>query len=241
MYTAAAGMAAQQQRIDAVSNDLANLNTAGYKHTRIAFRDLVYTQAPMGAARGVAEGSGAAATTIGRSAAQGALIQTGRTLDVAIQGSGYLQVRRANGQLALTRAGNLQLDNRRRLTTSQGELVQPTITLPAGATESDVDIASDGTVEVRGQRIGRLRLVDVPAPAGLLAQGDNTFAPTTASGPVRPASARTTLQQGALEGSNVDLADAMSDLVDAQRSYELASKAIQMQDQMAEIANGVKR
>jgi flagellar hook-basal body protein len=110
MYSAAAGMAAQQQRLDALSNDLANTGTTGYKKLRVAFRDLVYTPTGPGAAPGVQEGAGAAATLVGRGAAQGALQRTDRPLDVALQGPGFLQVRRADGAQVLTRDGNLQLD-----------------------------------------------------------------------------------------------------------------------------------
>src|SRR3712207_345542 len=117
MYTAAAGMAAQQQRLDAVANDLANANTTGYKKLRVAFRDLVYTPTGPGASPGVQEGAGSAATLIGRGSAQGALQRTDRPLDVAVQGPGYLRVTNGNGQPVLTRDGALQIDANNRLTT----------------------------------------------------------------------------------------------------------------------------
>jgi flagellar basal-body rod protein FlgG len=239
MYSAAAGMAAQQQRLDAVANDLANTGTTGYKQLRIAFRDLVYTPVGPGAAPGVQEGSGAAATVIGRGSEQGALQRTDRKLDVAIHGPGFLQVRRADGTQALTRDGNLQVDSQGRLVTARGE--QTGIRLPAGAVQDDISIASDGTVQIAGKAAGRLQLVDVRAPQGLRAVGDNGFAVTPQSGPATPAGATTSLEQGALEASNVDVAGAFTDMMEAQRAFELASKAIHMQDQLAEIANGVKR
>jgi flagellar basal-body rod protein FlgG len=232
MHAAAAGMAAQQGRIDALSNDLANVSTTGYKRARVGFRDLVY------AASGA--GSGAAVASLGRGLAQGALRRTDAPLDVAIQGQGYLQVRRADGSPALTRDGALHADAQGRLVTSSGEQLQPAIALPAGTDAADVKIAGDGTVTAGGRRIGRIEIVDVPAPQGLQPLGGSLFAVTAASGPAR-AAAGATIEQGALESANVDMADAMVELMDAQRSFQLASRAIQVQDQMMEIANGVKR
>src|SRR3954453_7390134 len=140
---AAAGMAAQQQRLDAVSNDLANANTNGYKHTRVGFRDLVYTQAGRSSAQGVEIGAGAAAVDVGRGLAQGVLRNTGEPLDLAIEGDGFLQVRlpgrrgaaspprpRPDGRTGLTRDGNLRRDPQGRLTNSSGNLIQPTVTIP---------------------------------------------------------------------------------------------------------------
>jgi flagellar basal-body rod protein FlgG len=238
MYSAAAGMAAQQERLSALSNDLANVNTTGYKRVRVAFRDLVYTPAGPGTSAGVQEGSGAAATSVGRGAAQGALKRTDRTLDVALQGPGFIQARRGDGSVALTRDGALQVDAQGRLVTSSGH--QTGVTLPAGADASKLQITPDGRVLAGDRTLGRLELVTVRSNDGLLAEGDNTFSPTAQSGPA-VAAAAPRLEQGALEGSNVDVADAMTDMMEAQRAFELSSRAIRMQDQMLEIANGVKR
>lgn len=237
MYTAAAGMAAQQQRLAALSNDLANVNTTGYKRVRVAFRDLVYTPAGPGTAPGIQEGAGAAATSVGRGAAQGAIKRTDRQLDVAIDGPGLIRVRNPAGAQVLTRDGSLQIDSRGRLVTNQGHLTG--ITLPRGTAEGDVNIAADGTVSANGRSVGSLDLVTVRANDGLAANGDNTFSITAASGPAN--AARVRVSQGALEMSNVDVADAMADMIEAQRSFELASRAIRMHDQLLEIANGVKR
>lgn len=242
LYSAAAGMNAQQQRIDGVANDLANSSTTGYKHVRVGFRDLLYSAQGGGAGPTVLAGAGAAAGFIGRSQEQGATLNTGQPLDVAIQGPGFLQVRRPGGSLALTRDGSLRLDATGRLTTKDGDLVQPLITVPGGTTPDELSIGADGTVRVGdGRALGRIELVTVPAPDGLQALGDNLFAATAQSGAATAAGNDTTLRQGALEGSNVDVGDAMVDMIDAQRSFQLASKAIQMQDQMLEIANQVKR
>jgi flagellar basal-body rod protein FlgG len=238
LYTAAAGMAAQQQRMDALSNDVANTNTAGYKRVRIGFRDLVYQQ---DGGSGVRTGSGAAATQIGRGYEQGAFQQTGEPFDMAIGGEGYFQVRRADtGQTALTRNGSFRLDATGQLVTADGDRLVPPIQIPRGVDAKTVNIGPDGTVAAGGRRIGQIQLVTVPAPTGLSAQGSGYFQVTAASGGIRRAGGAT-IEQGVLEASNVDLADAMVDMMDAQRSYSMASKAIHMQDQMMEIANGVKQ
>jgi flagellar basal-body rod protein FlgG len=241
LNTAAAGMAAQQARIDAVANDLANANTTGYKHVRVGFRDLVYTQAGRSSAQGPQTGAGAAAVDAGRSFAQGALERTDQPLDIAIQGDGFLHVRLADGTEALTRDGSLHVDGEGRLVTSSGAFVQPRITVPAGVDPSSVSIGPDGAVIADGRRLGRLELVAVRSPQRLRPLGDNAFATTPESGAARRAPAATTLTQGALEASNTDLADAMVSMIESQRAFQLTSKAIQTADQMWEIANGVKR
>src|SRR3954469_15394420 len=150
MYTAAAGMAAQQTRLDAVSSDLANVDTTGYKSARVAFRDLVYDDAQgYGAAKGVTIGAGSAATSIGRSSAQGDLQQTERSLDVALNGPGFIQVKLKDGTKALSRDGNLEVAPDGRLALHTGQPIEPAIKLPAGADADQVKIASDGTVSYK--------------------------------------------------------------------------------------------
>jgi flagellar basal-body rod protein FlgG len=242
MYTAAAGMAAQQTRLDAVSANLANVDTTGYKSARVAFRDLVYDDAQgYGAAKGVDIGAGSAATSIGRSAAQGALENTGRSLDVALNGPGFIQVKLKDGTKALTRDGNLEVDPTGRLKLHTGQLLEPAIKIPAGASTDAIKIGADGTVSYNNTSLGQLKLLDVPAPAALTGGPDNTFVATTGSGATRAAVKSTLLTQGALEGSNVDEAQAMTDMIEAQRAFQLASKAITTQDQILEIANQVKK
>jgi flagellar basal-body rod protein FlgG len=241
MYTAAAGMAAQQARLDAVANDLSNINTTGYKHVRMAFRDLVYQEAGPGGAPGVRTGAGAAATVIGRSVRQGAFQETGEALDVGVDGPGYIQVRLRDGRTALTRDGNLQVAADGLLKVHTGELIEPPIRIPAGASLDRVTIAPDGRVELDRRAIGHIRLVDVPAPGALQGGPDNSFVPTAASGAIRAADAHTALRQGVLEASNVDAAEALTGMIESQRAFELASKAISTQDQLLEIANGVKK
>jgi flagellar basal-body rod protein FlgG len=244
LNSAAAGMAAQQQRMDAASNDLANANTTGYKSVRVGFRDLLYEQAGRSSAQGVRTGAGAKAVDAGRSWGQGTFQATDRPLDVAVDGEGFLHVRLPNGQDALTRDGDLRIDGSGRLTTASGAFVlggRSPITVPRGTAEEDVSIAADGTVLAAGRRVGRIDVMTVRSANALTPVGDNAFTTSVASGAAAAAPRSTSLQQGVLETSNVDLADAMVDMMDAQRSYSMASKAIHMQDQMMEIANGIKQ
>ncbi len=241
LNSAAAGMAAQQQRLDAVSNDLANANTTGYKRVRVGFRDLVYTQTGRSSAQGPRTGAGAAAVDAGRAFEQGVLQRTDQPFDVAIQGEGFLRVRLPDGRQALTRDGSLRVDEAGKLVTSSGGVIQPAVTFPASASGSNVSIGPDGTVLAGMQRVGKIELVSVRSPQKLQPVGDNAFLATPESGAARPAPASTSLTQGALEMSNVDMADAMVTMIESQRAFQLTSKAIQTQDQMWEIANGVKR
>jgi flagellar basal-body rod protein FlgG len=240
LYAAAAGMEAQQQRLDAVSNDLANVSTTGYKSLRVGFRDLLYQPAGRGGGPAAQTGAGAAATTLGRDNSQGALISTESPLDVALTGPGFIQVRAADGGVALTRDGNLGLTADGRLRTASGQLLEPPVQLPAGTDPSEVEISPDGAVRVGRRQVGRIAVVDVTNPDGLRADGDSLFRPTAASGPVA-ATRGARLEQGALESSNVDMAEATVSMMNAQRGFELASKAIQMQDEVLAVANGVKR
>jgi flagellar basal-body rod protein FlgG len=237
LYSAASGMEAQQQQFDAISNDMANVDTPGYQSTIIGFHDLLYSNGEYGS--NVATGAGTQAEQMGYDQSQGAIQQTGQPLDVAVNGPGYLEVRRQDGTIGMTRNGALQLNDKRQLTTQTGMLVQPPITIPAGVDPSQVSIASNGTVSVGKQTLGKLSLVDVPAPNGLVADGDSVFSATAASGAIRAAKG-TSVQQGALEGSNVNMGDEMSKMMDAQQQYAMGSQAIQYQAQMLQIANEIK-
>jgi flagellar basal-body rod protein FlgG len=242
LRTAAAGMKAQQFKLDAVSNDLANANTTGYKRLRVGFSDLLYEQGGRPTISNEAQlGTGSRAVLNGRTFEQGSLQQTGKPTDVALQGPGFLKVKLADGREALTRDGNLHIDSNRRLVTSFGGTMSPSITVPEGVSESDISIGRDGSVLAKGQNIGRIQLVNVRSPQNLESAGDNAFIATARSGNAVAAPATSTIEQGALESSNTDMAQAMTDMIEAQRTYQLTSKAIQTADQMMEIANGVKR
>lgn len=239
LYSAASGMEAQQHEFDAVSNDLANVNTPGYQAGIVGFHDLLYTTAGSASGTTMATGAGTAAAIVGRSQAPGAIDRTGRPLDVAVQGDGYLEVRRPDGTIGLTRNGALQVDGQGRLTNQQGMLLQPPITLPAGVSPEQVTIDAAGNMSAGGRALGRIQLVTVPNPNGLTPDGDSLFSATAASGPLRPATGAT-LQQGALEASNVDVSATMAEMVSAQQDYSMGSSALQYQDQMLQIANQIK-
>ena len=240
MYAAASGMNAQQQQIDAIGNDLANASTTGYKAERVGFRDLLYNQIDQ-AGTTTATGAGAAAETIGANQAQGPIQGTGDPLDLAIEGAGYFTVKRPDGSTALTRDGAFQTDAQGRLTTAEGDLLQPPITLPKGVSPSDVSIGSDGTVRGPGAGavLGKISLVTVAAPDRLLAAGGSLFTATASSGAPRPLDG-STIHQGALEGSNVDTGTEMVKMISTQRNYQLESSAIQTENQMLSIANQLR-
>jgi flagellar basal-body rod protein FlgG len=239
LYSAAAGMEAQQRQFDAISNDMANVSTPGYQANIVGFHDLLYTTAGSASGTTMATGAGSAATIVGRSQVQGAFQQTGRSLDVAIQGEGYLEVRRPDGTIGLTRNGGLQLGAQGQLTNQDGLLVQPPITVPPGVPAESVHIDANGNVTAGTRRLGRIQLVTVPNPNGLNPEGGSVFSATAASGAIRAATGAT-LQQGALEASNVDIGNAMAAMITAQKSYSMGSQALQYQDQMLQIANEIK-
>jgi flagellar basal-body rod protein FlgG len=240
LYAAAAGMEAQQTQLDAVSNDIANADTPGYQSTVVGFRELLHSAGSYSGADTVGTGTGATASVIGTSQAQGVVAPTGQPLDVAIEGEGYLEVRQADGTIGLTRNGALALNARGQLTTDLGMPLAPPITIPPGTDPAEVKIAADGAVSVAGRKLGKISLVTVPAPNQLWAQAGGVFSATAASGAIRPA-AGVALQQGSLEQSNVDLNAAMTTMVTAEQSYDLASKAISYETQMGQIAVTVKQ
>jgi flagellar basal-body rod protein FlgG len=235
LYSAASGMLAQQTRMDMLANDLANLNTTGYKQARIGFRDLLYNSE-----QGMPVGAGAAVVDAGRNQSEGALQQTGDPLSLAIDGPGFFQVRRSDGSIALTRSGDFTTDASGDVVTTSGERLVPPLHIPKGTDLNTLAIATDGTVTAGQTKIGQITLVDVTNTAGLQALGGNLFAPTSNSGSPQ-AITGSPLQQGYLETSNVDLSQTMVALIDAQRSYEMDSRAIQNQDQMMQVANQIRQ
>ena len=241
LYAAASGMEAQQNQLNAIANDMANVDTPGYQATEVGFQDLLYSGA--GSASGspnIATGSGSQSAIVGRSSAQGAIQNTGRSLDVAISGPGYLQVRRNDGTIGLTRNGALQVDAQGQITNQAGNPLVPPLKLPKGTDASSIKIEPNGQVISGSRTIGRISLVNVPAPNQLQPDGNSMFSVTAGSGATRPATGAT-LQQGALESSNVDVSKDMAVMINAQRSYQMASEAIHYQDQMLQIANQIKK
>lgn len=238
MYAAAAGMEAQQAQLDAISNDVANADTPGYQAEQVGFRDLLYGTDDDEPSTAIV-GSGAAASTIGYDQTQGSTETTNNPLDVALNGPGYIEVRQADGTVGLTRNGTLQLNSTGQLTTSLGMPVQPAITVPSGTKASDISIGSDGTVSANGQTLGKLSIVTVTAPDKLLPQGNSVFAVTAGSGPLQAATG-TTVQQGALTQSNVDMSTELTQMEITEQAYDMSSKAIQFQSQMGQIAAEIK-
>jgi flagellar basal-body rod protein FlgG len=237
LYSAAAGMSAQQEQLNAISNDIANVSTSGYKSERVAFSDLLYNPIKLAGTETTA-GAGASARVIGRSEAQGSIQETGNPLDLAIEGSGYFEVTRANGQKALTREGTFGVDAAGAIVNSEGNQLSPPIKLPAGVAASEVSIAPDGTVTAGTRTLGQIKLVTVTSPEHLLADGGGEFTPTATSGAPHPATGK--IRQGALEGSDVNIASEMAQMVSTQRNYQLASTAIQDESQMMSIANQLR-
>ena len=241
LYAAASGMEAQQNQFNAIANDMANLNTTGYQATQVGFQDLLYSGGGNSSGSpSISTGAGSSSAIVGRSDAQGAIQNTGRSLDVAITGPGYLQVRRDDGSAGLTRNGALQVNAQSEVTDSTGNPLVPPLKLPKGTDADNVKIEPNGQVIAGSKTLGKISLVNVPAPNQLQPDGDSMFSVTSGSGAIRPA-AGSSLQQGALEGSNVDAAQDMTEMISAQRSYQMASQAIQYQDQMLQIANQIKR
>ena len=249
LWIAKTGMEGQQTKLDAVSNNLANVGTNGYKRAGVVFEDLMYqnlrqagaasaegSQLPTGLQIGL--GVRAAATT--RSFAQGTLQQTGNNLDVAISGKGFFQIQLPDGSTGYTRDGAFQVSAGGQLVNATGHTVQPGITIPAAATS--VTVAADGTVSITlagqaaPQAVGQLQLAGFVNPGGLEPRGQNLFAESAASGAPNagaPGSgALGSLQQGFVEGSNVNVVEELVTMIATQRAYELNSKAIQTSDQM---------
>lgn len=237
LFSAAAGMAAQQEQLNAIGNDLANASTSGYKAQRVAFSDLLYSTVDV-AGSDSSDGAGAKAQVIGRSEGQGSIHETGDPLDLAIEGPGYFQVTR-NGQPALTRDGSLALDASGTIVDSEGNPLSPPIKLPEGVQAHDLSIASDGTVTAGKRTLGQIKLVTVPSPEHLLSDGSGALTPTAASGPVQPAGSAK-IHQGAIEQSNVDMAKEMATMVTTQRAFQMSSTAIQTESQMMSIANQLR-
>lgn len=238
LMAAASGMSAQEQQLAAISNNLANASTTGYHAEQVAFSDLLYNEVDE-AGTVTTAGAGAAAHTIGALEEPGPLQQTGRPFDLAIEGQGFFQLRRPNGQVVLTRDGAFSLDAKGRIVSDSGSLLDPPITIPPGVAPESVAISRNGAVEAGGKIIGRISLVTVPSPEALLAVGDGQYAASARSGATQPASAAR-IRQGALESSNVEVGNEMVAMIDTERSYQMGSSAVKVEGEMLAIANGLR-
>jgi flagellar basal-body rod protein FlgG len=249
LSTAATGMEGQQSKIDVVANNLANVNTVGFKKSRANFADLLYeTMLPPGGAAaegrqipsGIQIGHGSRLVDTQKSFSPGKMTQTGNPLDLAVEGDGFFQVSLPDGRLGYTRAGAFRTDSQGRMTTPDGNLLEPSIVLPSDATQ--VTVGKDGTISVTlaGQtqptQVGRLQLTAFANPGGLQALGNNVYIETAASGPPRQgnpgAEGFGALSQGFLELSNVKVVEEMIELIVAQRAYESNSRVIKAADEM---------
>ncbi len=244
LYTAASGMEAQQLNLDNIAHNLANSSTAGFRRRRLQFQDLLYQSL-------VAPGAAATQQTTFPSEIiqqQGDFNQTGNPLDLTIQGSGFFQMQLPTGEIAYTRSGAFHLDSTGIIVDSQGNQLQPAITIPSSAT--NITVGSDGTVSVlipgqqQAQQVGSIQLATFANSGGLSSIGNNYFLETTASGnPIVGTPGGTeglgTVQQGVLENSNVDVVGEFIQMILAQRSYEANSRVVHAADQMFQTINGL--
>ncbi|MEW5833446.1 MAG: flagellar basal body rod protein FlgG [Lysobacterales bacterium 14-68-21] len=249
LWIAKTGLDAQQTRMDVISNNLANANTTGFKSSRASFQDLMYQNRAQPGAQtteqtlsptGLMLGTGVRVVGTEKLFTQGELSQTGNSLDVAIQGRGFLQVSMPDGTIAYTRDGSLHTDANGQLVTADGYALDPGITLPPNV--QSITIGADGTVSATTSgsaaavQVGTLQLADFVNPAGLQPKGNNLYMETASSGAPQTGqpglNGMGTLMQGALESSNVNVVEEMVNMIETQRTYEMNSKAISSTDQM---------
>ena len=257
LWTATTGMAAQTLNMDVIANNLANVSTSGFKKSRADFQDLLYqimkvpgspTSADTMSPTGIQVGLGVKTGAVTKIFTEGDIVQTENKLDVAIEGTGFFQVALPDGNTAYTRSGNFKLDSTGRITTSDGFPIQPEITIPADATE--VTISQTGVVSAivgsstASTQLGTLEIASFPNNAGLIAIGRNLFRETDASGAATLGTPGSngigTLLQGCVENSNVNLVEEMTQMITAQRAFEINSKVITTADQMMQTTNQIK-
>ena len=249
LWIAKTGLDAQQTRMSVISNNLANVNTTGFKRERAVFEDLMYQNIRQAGASssedtslpsGLYLGTGVQTVATQKLHTQGNIVQTNNSLDVAVQGSGFFQITHPDGSIVYTRDGSFGMDNSGQLVTQNGYLLEPAITVPANTLS--VTIGSDGTVSalVSGStaptQIGNITLAQFTNPTGLEAIGDNLFRETSASGSAQVdtpgQNGAGTLNQGSLESSNVNVVEELVNMIETQRAYEMNSKAISTTDDM---------
>lgn len=258
LYTAASGMNAQQSNIDNIAHNLANVNTTGFKKSRVEFEDLVYQQTRAAgtptattaeAPVGLEVGLGTRQVASARDFSTGNLKVTGAPLDVAIEGRGFLQVTLPSGETGYTRAGSLHLSAQGQLVTAEGYAIEPQITIPENATS--ITISRDGIVSVlaagdsAAQQVGTIELAAFQNPAGLRGLGGNLFGVTTASGEptngVPGSDGLGTITQGFLEESNVSVVEEMVNMILGQRAYEANARVVKAADEMLAQVNNLSR
>jgi flagellar basal-body rod protein FlgG len=259
LYTAATGMAAQELNVQVISNNIANMATTGYKKQTASFQDLIYDHVRRVGSQASDQGTilpvgvdiGGGVKTVGtpRLMTQGTLSPTGGDLDIAIRGEGFFKILMPDGTFAYSRDGSFTMDATGRIVTSEGNPVQPTITIPTGATGITISAQGQVTVTVPGSTtpslLGQIGLTRFINKTGLQPTGDNLFTETPASGPPQDglpsADGLGDLQQGNLEQANVDVVTEMSNLISAQRAYEMNSKVMSAADQMLQTTSALFR
>jgi flagellar basal-body rod protein FlgG len=257
LNTAATGMMAQELKVEVIANNIANMSTTGYKRQRAEFQDILYEHVRRIGTQtstqgnilpvGVDIGSGVKTVGTPRIITQGTLTQTGGALDLAIQGDGYFKIQLPDGTFAYTRDGSFQMDAQGRIVTAQGNVVQPGITIPANSSALTINSQGQVSVIVQGSTnpttLGQLTVTSFLNEPGLLPIGDNLFTETPASGPPTDGLAAVnglgSIQQGNLENSNVEPVTEITDLITAQRAYEMNSKVITAADQMLQTTSGL--
>ena len=258
LWTSATGMQAQALNLDVIANNLANVNTAGFKKSRAEFQDLLYeTLRPAGTSSsqdtqvptGIQIGHGTRPSTVLKIFSQGSMENTKNELDLAIEGDGFFQIILPNGETAYTRDGSFKLDSDGLIVNSDGFALEPEISIPSDALSISVGI--DGTVSVlqagdsTPSEIGTIELARFVNPAGLISTGRNLYITSEASGDEMTGTPGEdglgSIAQGFLEMSNVSVVDEMVSMITAQRAYEVNSKSIQTADEMLQMANNIKR
>ncbi len=258
LYTGASGMMAQQLNVDVIANNLANVNTIGFKKSRADFQDLLYqtirapgTVTPSGAQvpTGIQLGLGVKPAAVSKMFSQGDIRNTQNQLDIAIDGKGLFQIQKPDGEIQYTRAGNFQVDSDGQIVTPDGYPIYPTIIIPEDATL--ISIESEGKVSVMQPgvvgltEIGQLELANFVNPAGLLSEGKSLYKETEASGPPITGTAGNnefgSILQGFLEVSIVSVVEELTQMIIGQRAYEVNSKVVQAADQMLQQATQLKR
>lgn len=255
---AATGMLAQQLNVEVISNNIANLNTTAFKRQRAEFQDLLYQdQRPVGASSsdngtivpvGVQVGSGVKAAAIYRITEQGTMLNTNNPLDIAIQGRGYFQVQMPDGTTAYTRSGSFQLSPTGEIVTADGYIVDPGITLPNNTVAVTVNPSGQVLAQIAGQTapqtVGQLQLANFANEGGLEQLGSNLLKETQASGSPTTGNPGSTgfgqIQQGFLETSNVNVVSEITNLITAQRAYEMNSKVISTVDSMSQTLSQIQ-
>ena len=259
LHTAATGMAAQELNVQVISNNIANMRTTGFKKQRAAFQDLIYDHVLRVGAQASDQGTilpvgvdiGGGVKTVGtpRLMTQGTLSQTGNDLDIAIRGEGFFKIQMPDGTYSYTRDGSFQMDAQGRVVNAQGNPVQPTITIPQNSSGLTINAQGQVTVTLPGSttptNVGQIGLTRFINKAGLQPVGNNQFTDTPSSGAPQDGIANAegygTITQGSLEQANVDVVSEMSDLIAAQRAYEMNAKVISAADQMLQSASALFR